>query len=278
MSDEHKTVAEVFAKIQRFWAKDRTVRLQNTRYPHDQKDIREEEGILLENQRHIQEFVAFLSACTVKVDKPKVLRAKSGQAKHAFHHKHRWVMPQVALVLGKKRILIENVTDVDDTHETYQGSKKVREPEFPHLYFHWGRIHFYRSGNVPNLYDGFMGELVSAFKHEIGDNWQRIVDATRTEWSRVGTNLDELVDAQFGKKGEAERAEFRAKLSKFLLSSKGLIDTPPEAILAFFKLGYDEIEKFARFTTQNRADISLVELDDITSTQQLAQVRKVMES
>ncbi len=278
MSDEHKTVAEVFAKIQHFWSRDRAERIRNTRYGGDQKSIQEEDGTLVENKRHIQEFVNFLRACSVKIEKPKVLRAKSGQAKHAFHHKHRWVMPQVILVHGKKRMLVENVTDVDDTHETYRGTARVREPEFPHLYFHWGHIHFYRSGNLPNLYDGFMGELVDAFKHDCGDNWQRIVDATRAEWSRVQNNLDEIVDEQFGKKGEAEREVFREKLSKFLLSSKGLIDTPPEAILAFFKLGYDEIEKFARFTTQNRADISLVELEDIVSTQQLAQVRKVMES
>ena len=60
--------------------------------------------------------------------------------------------------------------------------------------------------------------------------------------------------------------------------TRGLIDASPEAIFEIFKLGYDEITQLARFSSRNKADVALVQLEDIVEAQNTIRVKKVMES
>jgi hypothetical protein len=276
-----ETLAECLDRINAFYEKDRPARLAATPYTRSTEadGIREEAGLLANNRRPLIQFAEFLRNCKVVIGKPRVMRVKGPSRRQAFHHRGRYIMPVVTLVWKDRKLTIETLSDLEDWHMTYKtGNSQVRESQVPHLYMAWGEIALYRSGPNANLYEAFLEPLVAAFNRDAGDNWKNAVVTIRAEWARVEGQLDALVAAQFDAKGDKERREFQTKLMKMLASTKGLIDVSPEAIFEIFKLGYDEITELAKFSSRNKADIGLVQLEDIVEAQDLIRVRKVMES
>ena len=281
-----ETLAECLARIDAHHARDRAARIdQSRRHGNDYSTIKAEESTLQENRIQLLALAEFLHNCTVVVGKTKVLRVKGSGSKstHAFSHKGRFVMPYVTLVWKRegdtKKVVIESLEDLVDWEMAYRsGATQERVARIPHIYLRWGHISFHRSGAAPSLYDTFMDDLVAAFNRAAGDNWKKIIEVTRAEWARVEQNLESLVAAQFDAKGDKERLEFQEKLMHMLGKTRGLIDASPEAIFEIFKLGYDEITQLARFSSRNKADVALVQLEDIVEAQNTIRVKKVMES
>lgn len=220
-------------------------------------------------------FLQFARTCTVKVNKPKVQRLRNSKA---FRHKHRYVVPNVFLVAGNLKFQVETLEDVgtvqhfqkwDHTSHKYTQHTSIIVPR---LCIKFG-VTFYGSDIEP-----LQRELSEIFTQDAGENWSQAAEKVRAAWQDVESRLDAIVSESFEKKGTKERAIFRDRFITALLQTKGLIDAPPEAIHAIFKLGWSEIEALMKFTRRNQADIDLVDLEDIVTAQNEARVKNVMES
>jgi hypothetical protein len=123
-----------------------------------------------------------------------------------------------------------------------------------------------------------MPSISDAFLREAGANWEDVVQKVEAYFQKMESSVEEIVNTHLSKHRSKERLAFQEKLSKCLLQTKELIDAPPEAIHAIFKLGGAEILQLAKFTKRNNADIDLVEIEDIMAAQDDARVKTVMES
>ncbi len=268
---EQETLEECIDRIDAIWARDRQTRLVHTQ-GHDRTLVLEETQKLAKGREHFLALLHFAQTCNVVISKTKVLRVRGSSNRGAFQHKGRFVMPNIALVSGEKKIVIEYLDDVKDFDD------RTGQVCLPHIYARWGGISLGSQWDKAASYYRFTDDLAKAFKHSAGAHWQEVCQQVRDEWKKVETNLDQLVDKQFEIKGNQERREFQLKLMSMLGKTKGLIDASPEAVFEIFKLGYDDIEKLARFTSRNKADIGLITLDDVKTAQDEARVKSVMES
>ena len=225
-------------------------------------------------------FALFCKSCRVKIGKTKVLRTSSYKQRR-FMHRGRSVRPDVLLIHGDQKTRVDDVEDIDSIGKQYEWDPKLSktvefiQARIPGVIRNTGNGHETR---LPMKMVDLSIEYVDAFLEEAGPNWTEIVEKVRAHFKFVEANTDKIVSEHFGKRGPAERKIFRDKFCTSLAATKGLIDAPPEAILAVFKLGWQEIETLMKFTRKNKADVDLVELEDIVTAQDEARVKTVMET
>ena len=253
------------------YAKDRPTRLRTHSFGPEHKQILEEADVLNENKRQFLALLRFIRSCKVVVGKPRVYKTRNNSHFGYLQYKQRYILPNVYLTDGNRKITIESIADVSE------GRLGAGQLTFPKIYERWGDISLYRFG-YPGWYSQ-QDELVKAFLNDGGIHWQEIVRLVQKAWDDTKSNLDSFVEAHFDAKAEGDRVNFRRNLLN-LLNSKysGLADVPAEGLLAMFQLGYEAVEQYARFVAQNKSCIPIVKLEDIIEAQQEAQVRKVMDS
>lgn len=219
-------------------------------------------------------FVRFAQHCRVIVGKTKVQRSYSGGT---LCYKNRWVQPTVWLVEGDDKVLVlspKELASVEEREDLH--AKMMVYTIWPHLADQFFGV---RPNTVfENIVDTRKDEIAEACVRACGQNWQNVVSQVKEIWRQTEVNLPQIVGEHLRRVGSRERKVFQKKLSDCLAETQGLVDVSPEALLALFKIGSDEIEIFRRFARRNRADIAIVVLDDMIQGQNLAKVKKIMES
>ncbi len=263
----------VLDKVAAHLSRDRSERAESCKHSTSiYQNILKEPVILGENKGRFEALLGFVRNCKLVVGRPKVLRVRNSGGADYFKHKGRYILPNLVLVSGETKYAVERLWSV----HCYKTSPKI-ETSFPDIFRHW-QISNYSSGHLSSIYDGFVDDITVAFERDAGENWTNILRDIDRIWNETSLRLEEIVNDTFGKRGSRDREKLRTNLSKVLHSTRGLIDAPPEAILTILKLGYNEIELLARFSSQHKADLHIVELEDIIQAQRESQVRNVMDS
>jgi hypothetical protein len=282
--------------LEKKWARDTAEANKSSRgHPDSLKyalgRIDAEKAAWKKNHQGFLDLLEFAKRCEVVVRKPKVNRGRQ-QDGHpdslpAFYHKHRAVVPQIWLRSGpdceKVEYRVETLHFVHHEQRDMQWGednagndieKEVMTVSVPEIFQKFGGWFSCPVGNA----DDWEKALTLLFVQEAGENWQKVREQVVAAWNEVGTRLDAIVDGAFDKHGAKEKKVFREKFIKALVETKGLIEAPPDAVLAVFRLGWEEIEVLMKFTKRNQADIGLVDFEDVEMAQNEARVKLVMES
>jgi hypothetical protein len=237
----------------------------------------------------ILKFLAFAQSCKVVIRKPKILRSGENlQTVHhddwsGFCHKNRFIVPQVFLVSGETEYRVERLNSIRTNHVKYEFAsngtiKAVQVVLMPDMLKEkFGLPFLFPLSQVPSS-SRWEKKMALAFAREAGANWQNVKQQVADEWAYVESHVNHIYNTEFGKTSAKERKTFRIKFTKTLAQTRGLVEAPPEAILALFQLGWQEIKALQSFTKRNAADIGVATLDDIVDSQNEARVQIVMES
>ncbi len=226
-------------------------------------------------------FFYFCQKCTIKILPPKVKR--TGRiTEGSYPCKNRFVKPDILLKWGGREIhcskkdefeLIEKYVEATDYSKPDGVQTWSNRRNLPCLMQEFG---VYRHQLVTD-FTNILPDIVAAFEAEV-PGWPAIQAQALAHIAEVEGSLEQIVRNYVDKTGKSERSAFRKKLSDCLVKTKGLIDAPPEAVTAIFKLGHAEIDTLMRFAKRNKADTDIVTVEDIEEAQNDARVRSVMES
>ena len=227
-------------------------------------------------------FFYFCQKCKIKILPTKVKRT-GRHTDGSYPCKNRFVQPDILLKWGDREIhcskkdqfeLIEKYLEATDySVQNGDNQKWSYRPNLPCLTQEFGVYRHQLASDFTNI----LPDLVKAFEEEV-PGWAKIQEQALEHLVIVENSLEEIVRNYVDKTGKSERSAFRRKLSDCLVKTKGLIDAPPEAITAIFKLGHTEIDLLMRFARRNKADTDIVTVEDIEEAQNDARVRSVMES
>lgn len=224
-------------------------------------------------------FFYFCQKCTIKILPTKVKRS-GRHTDGSYSCKNRFVQPDILLKWGSREIHCskKDYFTLDERYildHTTDPQTWASRPNLPCLMQEFG---VYRHQLVMDFtFTNILPDLVKAFEEEV-PGWAAIREQALEHLVIVENSLEEIVRNYVDKTGKSERSAFRKKLSDCLVKTKGLIDAPPEAITAIFKLGHAEIDTLMRFARRNKADTDIVTVEDIEEAQNDARVRSVMES
>ena len=202
----------------------------------------------------------FCQTAQLKIAKPKVLRSQGAYENKVYRHKGRCI--KLMLVLSDK-----------------STSFSLPDPGWL----------FPTNGLLPALtvkfevyqqhYRDFMSkEIAEAFYEEAGANFTQIRAQVRAHMEEVEQSLDSIVSAHLSKIGNAEKKAFQRKLADFLGAEAHTIELEPEVLMTLMNTRAEALEAVAGFMKRNKADVALVDLEDVTEASNMAKAKSVMES
>ncbi len=249
----------------------------------DMKERQSKHDATLKMKSDLIAFFYFAQKCTIKILPPKVKR-NGRVTEGSYACKNRFVKPDILLKWSGREIHLSK-RDEFELVEKYVKSTNygaplgapenewAERPNLPNLMQEFG---VYRHQLVTD-FTNILPDIVAAFEAEV-PGWPAIREQALAHIAEVEGSLEQIVRNFVDKSGKSERSAFRKKLSDCLVKTRGLIDAPPEAVTAIFKLGHAEIDTLMRFAKRAKADTDIVTVEDIEEAQNDARVRSVMES
>lgn len=212
----------------------------------------------IENYRmYIPSIVEFIQNCDVKVKKPSVLRIPKCYWSHGKlpFYQNLFIRPCVELSWKDKCIPVCTPLEID---EYLLFTKGIFEISVPH--------------SVEDI--RFLTSRV--FSDEIS-HIKKIREILGEEFSRCEREASEIIKEFRGRRSIGEKRRFQIKLVRLFDSFPGLVEVPPNILLAFMSIDDADTHALEKFAKRNRADVFIADEEDIVEAQNLGKTKKILE-